>query len=179
MPPSSRGPSTCRLSLSCLAYRLAVGVVLLANPTPSSRPTVACAWRRPSHVQPPLSGEHASRWSSSVALLTPRVLIVDSLLYYLIRPQQQRVGDRQPQGLRGLHVDDQLELRRLIDRQVAGIGALQNLGDVLRCLPEGISKARCIGDEAAGFDVGLELKHRREALPCCKLDDDRPICRRE
>jgi len=38
MPPNPCGFSSCRLSPSCLASRLAEGVVLLSNPTPSSRP---------------------------------------------------------------------------------------------------------------------------------------------
>src|SRR4029453_14955055 len=70
MPPSSRGPSTYRLSLSCLACRPAVAVVLLPNPMPSSRLINACAWRRPSHLWLLLSGVHESRLSSLVALLT-------------------------------------------------------------------------------------------------------------
>src|SRR6266851_727082 len=51
-------------------------------------------------------------------------------LDYLIRPLQERRGDRQAEGLGGLQVDDQLELGGLLDRQVSGIGALENLVDV-------------------------------------------------
>ena len=38
-------------------------------------------------------------------------------LDHLIRPQQQRRRDRQAEGLGGLEVDDQLELRGLLDRE--------------------------------------------------------------
>src|SRR5713101_5743230 len=41
---------------------------------------------------------------------------LSSSFYELIRPQQQRRRDRQAERLRGLEVDDQLELRRLFDR---------------------------------------------------------------
>ena len=37
------------------------------------------------------------------------------LLDHLIRPQQERLRDRQPEGLGGLEVDEQVELRRLLD----------------------------------------------------------------
>src|SRR6266545_8225932 len=45
----------------------------------------------------------------------------------LVRPSQQRRQDRQAEGLRRLEVDDQLELRGLLDRQVAGSGTFQDL----------------------------------------------------
>src|SRR5262249_53383851 len=48
-------------------------------------------------------------------------------LDHLIRPRQQRGRDRQPEGLGSLEVDDQLELRGLLDGQVARLGTFQNL----------------------------------------------------
>ena len=45
-------------------------------------------------------------------------------LDHLIRPLQQRRRHRQPERLGSLEVDDQLELGRLLDGQVAGLGAL-------------------------------------------------------
>jgi hypothetical protein len=50
----------------------------------------------------------------------------------VIRPQQQPLRDRQPERLRGLPADHQLELRRLLDGQVAGARALEDLVDVDR-----------------------------------------------
>jgi len=44
--------------------------------------------------------------------------------------EQQRLGHRQPERLRGSTVDDQLELGRLLDGEVAGLGSLENLVDV-------------------------------------------------
>ena len=49
------------------------------------------------------------------------------LLDDLVCPKEQRQRDRQAQRLGGLEVDHQLELRRLLDEQVAGPGALQDL----------------------------------------------------
>ena len=43
-------------------------------------------------------------------------MIEHGLLDNLVRPQQQRLRDREAQRLRGLEVDNQLELDRLLDR---------------------------------------------------------------
>jgi hypothetical protein len=49
------------------------------------------------------------------------------LLDHLIRLDQHRLRDRQPKRLGGLEIDDELELGRLLDWQVGGLGALQDL----------------------------------------------------
>jgi hypothetical protein len=49
------------------------------------------------------------------------------LLDYLVRPRQQRRRDRQAECLRGIEVDDQLELGRLFDGQVAGLAPFEIL----------------------------------------------------
>jgi hypothetical protein len=51
------------------------------------------------------------------------------LLDHLVRPRQQRRRDREAEGLGGLEVDHQLELRGLLDGQVGGLGALGDLVD--------------------------------------------------
>jgi hypothetical protein len=48
----------------------------------------------------------------------------------LIRPQQQRWRDRKAKRLGRLQVDDQLEPRGLLDRDVGRLGALEDLVDV-------------------------------------------------
>jgi hypothetical protein len=42
------------------------------------------------------------------------------LFNHLIRSREERRGDRQAEGLRGLQIDDQLELRGLLHGQVGG-----------------------------------------------------------
>src|SRR6267143_1780786 len=59
-----------------------------------------------------------------------RGTLVAPSLDNLVRLREQRRRARQPQRLRGLQVDDELELRRQLDRQVAGLGALEDLVDV-------------------------------------------------
>src|SRR5467141_4548111 len=49
------------------------------------------------------------------------------LLDDLIGPHEHRWRNRKTERLGGLHVDDQLELRRLFDGQVAGLRPLEDL----------------------------------------------------
>jgi hypothetical protein len=51
------------------------------------------------------------------------------LLNHVIRPRQHRGRDRQAKGLRGLQVDDQLELPGLFDRKITGLGAPARRGE--------------------------------------------------
>ena len=60
------------------------------------------------------------------------------LLDDLIRPRQQRRWDREAEGLGGLEVDHQLELRGLLNREIRRLGTLQDLVDVGRSASEEI-----------------------------------------
>jgi PAS domain-containing protein len=53
----------------------------------------------------------------------------EPLLDHLIGPLQERRRDRQAEGFGGFEVDDQFDLGRLLDWQVGGFGALQDLVD--------------------------------------------------
>src|SRR5207245_1440358 len=46
---------------------------------------------------------------------------------HLIRLEEDMWGNRQPERLGSLEVDDQLELHRLLHRQVGGLGAFEDL----------------------------------------------------
>ncbi len=50
-----------------------------------------------------------------------------ALLDHLIGAHEQRQRDREAEGLRGLGVHDQLELRGLLDRQIGWFGAPEDL----------------------------------------------------
>jgi hypothetical protein len=58
----------------------------------------------------------------------PRVGSLDDV----VRPRQQRRWDREAEGVRGLEVNRELEPRGLLDGQVGGFRAVQNLGHVGR-----------------------------------------------
>jgi hypothetical protein len=53
-------------------------------------------------------------------------LSVQSSFDHLVRPNQQLRRDRQADLIRRLEVYHQLELRRLPDRQIGGLGSLQD-----------------------------------------------------
>jgi hypothetical protein len=50
-----------------------------------------------------------------------------SLFDHLIRTVQERRRDRQAEGFGGLEVDHEVEFGRLLDGQVGGLGALEDL----------------------------------------------------
>ena len=56
-------------------------------------------------------------------------MLVGALVDDLIGPQEEGLGNGEPQRLGGLEIDHQLELVRLLDGQVAGLGALEDLVD--------------------------------------------------
>jgi len=56
----------------------------------------------------------------------------DRSFNHLFGPQQQRLRHSQPERLRGLHIDGQLEPRRLFEWQVGWHDSAENLVDVRR-----------------------------------------------
>ena len=57
-------------------------------------------------------------------------------LNYSIRPRQHVRRNRQADLLGGLEIDEELELRRLLDGHVGGLGAFQDLVDKVSGAPE-------------------------------------------
>ena len=57
-------------------------------------------------------------------------MVEHALLDHLVRLQQQQRRNRQAQRLGRLRIDDQLELRGLLDGQISRLGAFQELVDV-------------------------------------------------
>src|SRR4030095_716482 len=87
---------------------------------------------------------------------------------HLVRPLEQRRRDRQAERLRGLEVDYQLELRRLLNRQIRRLRAFEDLVHVCRGPSEQIAEVWRIGHEAATTDkftlmvYSWQAAHRRE-----------------
>src|SRR6266849_1514737 len=81
----------------------------------------------------------------------------------LIRALQERWRDRQPDRLRGSEIYDQLELGGLLDREVGGFGALEDLVHVGGRAPLQVKKVWAIDHETAGLRVPRPQKYRWQA----------------
>src|SRR2546426_1553544 len=73
---------------------------------------------------------------------------------------KNRLGDCQPERLRGLHVDDQLDLGRLFDGDVPSSRALENLGDVISGAPKYLANIWTIRDQGAFGQLAVPAQHR-------------------
>src|SRR5215467_3742096 len=85
-----------------------------------------------------------------------------SSLNHLVGPAEQRLWNREAQGLGALEVDDQLELGGLLHRQIARLGALPDLVDEDRRAPPYVVDVRPIGDQPACLNVLPEDIYRRK-----------------
>src|SRR6266853_2096978 len=94
-----------------------------------------------------------------------------SLLDDLVRLEEERRGNRDPQRLRGLQVDEQLELRRLLHRQVGGLGTLQDLVHIDGSAAADVERAWPVGYEAAGLHKRPDVVHGRQVARSRKFDE--------
>jgi len=91
----------------------------------------------------------------------------------LIRSQQQRRWNGEAEGFGGLQVDDELELGRLLDWQIGGLGALENSVHKLGGAAVEVPKVRAVGHEVTGFNglppmniAGNRCFNARSATSC-------------
>src|SRR3954453_5387250 len=77
---------------------------------------------------------------------------------HLIGASEDILWDFQPQRFRNRHVDRHVELRGLLDRQIAWLRAAQNLVHVIGGAPEQVWEVGSVGDEPAGREKGLVVK---------------------
>ena len=98
----------------------------------------------------------------------------------LIRPLQERRRHPQAEGLRGLEVDRQLELRGLLDGEVGRLGTFEDAVDVPRRLAEIFGEIRTIGNQAAWVrKIGSVEIDRRDAVAGRQRNDQFTICQVE
>ena len=101
-----------------------------------------------------------ARWSST------------RLLDDLVRPLEQRLRDRQAQRLGRLEVDHELPFCRLLDREIGGLDALQDLVREGGRSAEQIQEVRRIGHKTSGLSI-LSLREH-----CGQPVLQREICHR-
>src|SRR5262245_11136078 len=87
----------------------------------------------------------------------PRTCSLDEL----IGPRQKRWWDRDAKGLRSIDVDDQLELRWLLDREIGRLCPTQNLVDIFSDASEQVRKVCSVAHQASRIDVLPKTMHRR------------------
>src|SRR5262249_47086525 len=102
-------------------------------------------------------------------------LVEHALLNDLVCPQQDGLGNRQPEVSGCLQIDDQLELRWVLDGQIRGLRAFENLVHVRGRPPEVVWKAHPVGHEPTSVDPRLPLVHRGQAIPGHKVHDLSPV----
>src|SRR5262249_39314771 len=81
---------------------------------------------------------------------------------HLVGAGQERFGDRQPERLGGRQIDHEIELSRLLDRNVAWLCPAQNLVDVVGGTPEQGRPVCSIGHQTRRFDGLPRAVHRRQ-----------------
>src|SRR6266852_6382320 len=99
------------------------------------------------------------RWSST------------RLFDHLVRAHEQRLRNRQPEYLRGLQIDDEVELCRLLHGQVCRLGAPQDSVNVDCSTSFHLRSIYSIGHEATRLDEILDLIDCRDPVRGRKIDD--------
>ena len=61
-----------------------------------------------------------------------------------------------------LDIDEELELRRLLHREIGGLGALQDFVHVRRDAPVAVREVRAVVHEPAGIYSFSDAMHRRQ-----------------
>src|SRR3954471_8493495 len=104
---------------------------------------------------------------------------VPLLLDHIVGAQEQIRRDGNLLRVRGLAVDDELELGRLLDRQGGGLGALQDLVDVARRAVVEVGIKHAVGKQPARLYEVTRGVDRRRAVLGCEVDEQRLVCLRE
>src|SRR5262245_27597523 len=95
----------------------------------------------------------AKCWRSAAGANRPWIASDHDLLDHVVRAPEERRRKDETEHLGSLEIDHQLELGRLLDGQVAGLGALEDLVDIGGRASERVGRAGPIGHEAAVVHV--------------------------
>src|SRR5262249_30536855 len=82
------------------------------------------------------------------------------LFDHLVGADAQREWDGKAERLRSLKIDEKLDLRRLLDRQIGRFLALENPAGIGAHEAVGVRKAVAIADQAAGHGILAKRIHR-------------------
>src|SRR5262245_21715305 len=100
-------------------------------------------------------------WTKFSCCQCGKSILVPSLLNHLICPLQHAGRDYQPNLLCRLKVNDELELGRLLNREISRFGTLQDLVHAASRLPVSISRRDAVVHKAALIHITLLSVDRR------------------
>src|SRR5215813_7560449 len=100
-------------------------------------------------------------------------MLASPSLNHLVRPREEGCRNRQPKRLGRLEVNDQLELGRLLDWEVGGLGSLENAIDIRGSTSRKILAVATVGHEPANLDKESRWKDCRQPLLGSEGDDPR------
>src|SRR5947208_12866065 len=103
------------------------------------------------------------------------VIPAKTSLDHFVRLQDQLLRNGQPDRLRGLEIDYELDLRRLLDGQVPGLRALEDLVYVGGCPIIMFRVVLSVTHQSAGLHEGGAPEHRGQALLRGKPRDPAPL----
>src|SRR3954447_8601573 len=86
----------------------------------------------------------------------------------LIGADEQRLRHGEAECFGSLKIDYQLDPRWLLDRQISGPGAFEDLSGIYANVAVGGREARSITDQPAGSGELAPLIDRRKAIACCQ-----------
>src|SRR5262249_53885961 len=78
----------------------------------------------------PSAPSGTARTLPPITVMNARRFISRRSLDDLVRPDEYRLRDRETECLGGPQIDDQIEFRGLLDRQIAGLGTFEHFVDV-------------------------------------------------
>src|ERR1700758_1754762 len=122
------------------------------NPTPHAIAVYASRPLSPVTTQHSLPSGRYSLLGPDFHRLDRTSLRLGHSFKYLVGEQLHRVRHFDAKGLRGLHVDDELELARLHDGKIGGPLAFENAADEVFGLTIRGTRIGAIAEESAGLD---------------------------
>src|SRR5437773_9373379 len=97
-----------------------------------------------------------------------------SLFDHLVGPREQRRRYVEAECLCSLKIDDKLELRRLHDRKIGGLSALENVAGIYANVTKTVGDICSVAHQRAGFDQFAPGDSHGDAFACCERGELHP-----